>query len=206
MGDGYFDFYQPRNDEKPVRDALFAALDLETTGLYADTDSILEIGVITFRNWSVIDTLHTLIDPGRIIPEAVIKIHGIDESMIAGKPFVGDVLPGVLEFIGDAVLVAHNPSFDLSFLAAAAGRAGLNFPDYPVIDTCELARKVFPGLKSYSLQNLAAHFGIESASAHRAVDDARVCMRLLEIEGEQIGEENLQTAELIRRSARRVFE
>jgi len=202
MGSGYFDFYELRNEEKPVRKALFAAVDLETTGLYADTDSILEIAAITFRDWSVIDTFHTLIDPARVIPEDALRIHGIGEGMVAGQPFIKDVLPMLKTFIGDAVIVAHNSAFDLGFLTAAARRAEFHFPLGPAVDTCELARKSFPGLASYSLQRLADHFGIGTGTAHRAIDDAQVCMKLFEIECERIGGKDLQTAEIIKMAAR----
>lgn len=202
MADGYFDFYELRNDEKKVTESLFAAMDLETTGLYADTDDILEIGIITFRCWSVVDTFHTLVNPGRIIPEASVRVHGITEQMVADGPGIADILPAVKEFIGDAVVVAHNPSFDLGFLLAAAERTDLQFTRPPAVDTCELARKGFPGLESYGLQKLAARFGISSGRAHRAVEDAEVCMKLLEIECEALGGKDLMTADLITLSSK----
>ncbi|MBN2050993.1 MAG: 3'-5' exonuclease [Spirochaetales bacterium] len=202
MSEGFFDFYEQRNEEKPLNQALFASLDLETTGLYPDVDSILEVGIILFQNWSTVDTFHSLVDPERTIPEAVVTIHGIDERAVIGKPTISELFPAMKKFLGDAVLVAHNAPFDISFLSAAADKNGFTFHPAGVIDTRILAKKALPGLPSYSLQNLAAHLGIQVEEAHRAVDDARVCMELFEIICEKIGGKELLTADIIEMSIR----
>ncbi|WP_037545481.1 3'-5' exonuclease [Spirochaeta lutea] len=174
------------NLQQSVLDTTFVAFDFETTGLYSTSDRIVEVGAVKFQGATVLGEFGHLIDPGRAIPEDASKISGITDEMVRGKPSIQTVLPAFLEFIQGSVLVAHNAGFDLGFL-----RAALQICDVPdienlVIDTQQLAKKAFPGQKSYSLQNLATVLKFPPNTAHRAVDDSVMCMRLFNACADQL--------------------
>ena len=154
--------------------ALFAALDLETTGLEPESDRIVEIGALKFDRTGVIARYSTLIDPGIPMPKEAEKVNKISDEMLKGKPKLEEVFPDFLRFIEGAFLAVHNAPFDLGFIR----RHAPNLPN-PVVDTLPLSRELFPGFRSYSLQNLASALGISAQCAHRAEDDARLCMEIL---------------------------
>ena len=168
------------NKNDSVSDITFVAFDFETTGLYAGSDRITEFGAVKFRGGEILGEFGTLVNPGIAIPEDAVRVSGITDSMVVDKPRVEDVLDDFLAFIGDSVLIAHNASFDMGFLRSAL--AGSNRGDVTnlVIDTQQLAKRAYKGLKSYSLQNLCTHLGFEKNNAHRAVDDSIQCMRLFQ--------------------------
>jgi DNA polymerase-3 subunit epsilon len=178
MAEGFFDFYTERSEEQEIEKAVFVAFDFETTGLYPDRDRIIEIGAVKFNLQGAIEIYQHLVDPGIEIPEESIAIHQITNEMVKGKPGIQDLLPDFLKFIGDSILIAHNIKFDQGFLNAALADMGENPPTNRGIDTCNLSRRVVKGRRSYSLQNLAKYFAIPVNNAHRALDDAMICMEL----------------------------
>ncbi len=147
----------------------FVALDLETTGLDADRDTILEIGAVKFKGNRVESEYSTLVNPGRPISAFVSQLTGITDAMVAGKPFIKQVLPELDKFVGDALIVGHNIKFDLSFL-----RRQKLFIDHDQLDTYDLAAVLIPAAGRYSLGALAQALGIILPATHRALDDARV--------------------------------
>lgn len=157
----------------------FTVFDLETTGLSNRTDRIVEIGAVRYSRGEIAETMEELINPGIPIPPEVSAIHGIFDSHVENKPFIGEILPRFLKLIEGSVLVAHNANFDVGFIKKALGRENLPIPSVMVLDTIMLARKAWPGRKSYSLQNLAIYLGIDVKNAHRAEDDSRVCLEIL---------------------------
>lgn len=161
-----------------LADRAFTVFDTETTGLDPRSCRLVEIGGIRFDGRGVISRFNVLIDPGVSMPPEVTKINGITDAMLKGKPAAAAVLPDFLRFVGDSVLVAHNAPFDLSFVNEELARVGGKPLANRVVDTRTLAREVFPGLPKYALQDLALRLGIEALEAHRAEDDARVCMEL----------------------------
>ena len=100
--------------------------------------------------------------------------------MLADKPLIAEVLPDFLDFIGNGVLVAHNAPFDINYVNTELKRTEKPVLANKTVDTRILAKEVFPGLASYALQDLALQFGITALEAHRAEDDARVCMELFQ--------------------------
>jgi len=179
-----------------TKGAAFVAFDLETTGLDPRLDKIVEIGAVKFDRAGIIGRFSTLVNPGIPMPGEAGKVNNITDEMLRGKPSLDAVLPDFLYFIKNTTLAAHNAPFDCGFVNEKLknqweGRAnevlfGENawsppFPALPnpIADTLIFAREVFPGLRSYSLQNLAAEFGISALDAHRAEDDARLCMEIL---------------------------
>jgi DNA polymerase-3 subunit epsilon len=163
---------------------VFIAFDLETTGLDPAQDEIAEIGAVKFDRRGLIGHFSTLINPGIPMPPEAGRVNGITDRMLAGKPSLDEVLPDFLRFIGEGILVAHNAPFDCGFINAGLqwrfDRGTAPFPQLPnpVVDTLIYARKRFPGQPNYKLGSLAAFLGIESGDAHRAEDDARVCMEI----------------------------
>ncbi|MFP4232127.1 MAG: PolC-type DNA polymerase III [Spirochaetaceae bacterium] len=165
---------------RSVAETTFVAFDFETTGLYPATDKIIEFGAVRFRDRQVLGTFDTLVNPGVAVPAHAAEVSGITEEMLVSHPAVDQALPGFLEFIAGAVLVAHNAPFDMSFLRAALEATGMEDIENPVIDTQVLAQKAYPRMRSYGLQNLVADLGLPQGNAHRALDDAIMCKELFE--------------------------
>ena len=167
-------------DQTPLVDTTFVVLDLETTGLSADRDRITEVGAVRARGGEVLAELRTFVHPGQPIPPAVTAITGITDADVAGAPDVATVLPTVLDFLGDAVFVAHNARFDLGFLRAAAERLGLPPLRPRVIDTAVLARRLIRDeVRDLRLGTLARHLRAPDSPDHRALNDARATLHVL---------------------------
>jgi len=162
----------------PVGDVEFVAFDFETTGLNPAVDRIVEFGAVRFRGESILGEFGQLVNPGMSINPDAERVSGISDEMVRDCPPIAEVLPGFVDFLGSAVLVAHNANFDLGFLRAATQTGGYGAVENLVADTLILAMKAFPRRKSYALQNLAEELQLPKGSAHRARDDAELCMRL----------------------------
>lgn len=143
------------------------AIDLETSGLDADKDAIIEIGAVRIRNGQIIDTFSTLINPGFAIPNEITQLTGIRQEDLRHAPALADVLPQLTTFVADAVLLAHNAPFDMAFLRKASV-----LKSNTVLDTLEMASILLPKALRYGLGNLAASFDISLENAHRALADA----------------------------------
>lgn len=160
--------------------AAFIAFDTETTGLDPVSGRIVEIGAVKFDRRGIVARYNVLINPEMPMPEEAGKVNGITDEMLKDKPLIVAVFPDFFDFIGTGVLVAHNAPFDINYVNAELKRAGKTPLTNKVVDTRIFAKEVFPGLSSYALQDLAVQFGITALEAHRAEDDARVCMELFE--------------------------
>lgn len=161
----------------------YLALDFETTGLDARTGRIVEAGALQFRldgegaivierEWS------SLVNPGMPIPDEATAVHGITDLDVSAAPFFREIAPGLLALATGRVIVAHNAAFDLGFLRAELDRCGAASPDCDVADSLGLARAAFPSFMRFNLGMLAYRLGIDTGSSHRALDDARTCMRI----------------------------
>jgi DNA polymerase-3 subunit epsilon len=181
----------------PLRDVTFVVLDLETTGGSAARDAITEVGAVKIRGGRHLGELATLIDPGTGIPPQVVALTGITTALVTGAPRLPQVLPSVLEFLGGAVLVAHNAPFDAGFLRAACERHGAAWPRPPVLCTARLARAVLSRdeAPSVRLGALAALFGTATRPTHRALADARATVEVLHHLLERIGNLGVQSLE-----------
>jgi DNA polymerase-3 subunit epsilon len=168
------------DDATALIGTTFVVLDLETTGLSPDRDRITEVGAVRARGGEVLAELRTFVHPGVPIPPAVTTITGITDADVAHAPDITTVLPVVLDFLGDAVLVAHNARFDLGFLQAAAARLGLPALRPRVIDTAVLARRLIRDeVRDVRLGTLARHLRAPDAPDHRALNDARATLHVL---------------------------
>ena len=156
--------------------AKYVVLDLETTGLNAYYNRIMEFGAVKVENGIVTEIMDLLINPECPIPKKVMQITHITNNMVANQPTIKEALPQILEFIGDAVLVTHNARFDFSFLQYSLQRCGMPVLTNPVIDTLALSRYLFPESRYHSLGNLCSNVGVryDDKDAHRADYDARV--------------------------------
>lgn len=161
----------------------FTVFDLETTGMNAESDRIVEIAALRIEVTGQQNTFHHLVHPGRRIPPAVSRIHHITDEMVAEAPRFQEIAPDFLNFARGSTLVAHNARFDLSFLQESLYRYGLPLWAGKTLDSLRLVRKMCPGLPSYSLQNLRRVLALDAAgdalTAHRADDDVVWTMRLL---------------------------
>jgi DNA polymerase-3 subunit epsilon len=158
----------------PLHAVPFCVLDLETTGATAADCEITEIGAVKYVGGELEGTFQTLVNPGVPIPPMITVLTGITQMMVVEAPEVGEALPSLLEFIGDAVIVGHNVRFDMSFLNAAATRLGYGRLPNRTVDTLGLARRLVRSeTRSLKLAALAAHFRSPIAPTHRALDDAR---------------------------------
>lgn len=165
----------------PLHEVTFVVVDLETTGGGPTASRITEIGAVRVRAGQVLGEFQTLVNPGRPIPAFISVLTGITDTMVAGAPRIEAVLPAFLEFARDAVLVAHNAPFDVSFLKAAAGTMGLTWPKPLVVDTVHLARQLVTKDEAVNrrLSTLAALFGSATSPDHRALHDARATVDVL---------------------------
>lgn len=165
---------------------VFVAFDTETTGLKKETDFLTEIGAVKFTADGVVSTFDCLIKPPVEIPPRLVELTHITPEMVKDCPPATNAIPPFLNFIGKSVLIAHNAPFDMGFINAELERMSFPCLKNQVIDTLPLSRWAYPdfandgqnGKGKYKLQALAERFCIEVRSAHRADDDARVCMEV----------------------------
>ncbi|NLD16025.1 MAG: PolC-type DNA polymerase III [Tissierellia bacterium] len=150
----------------------FVIFDVETTGFSAKNDKIIEIGAIKIQNGEIIDSFNILINPKEPLKDEIIALTGITDSMLVNQPEINEVVDDFNKFISNSILVAHNASFDISFIKNSFERYGLEFKK-PYIDTLELSRIFYPNVRSHSLGNVAKRLGVSLENAHRAVDDAK---------------------------------
>ncbi len=158
----------------------FVAFDTETTGLWAPSNRIVEIGAVKFRlDDDQSESFQSLVNPERPMPEDVIPIHGITDDMVARAEPIKPVLEHFFDFCGtSSVLIAHNAAFDISFVYFDMDRSSLKVDTGPILDTVDIYRRFFPGLPGYSLELLSKHFGITENQQHRALADAELVHRL----------------------------
>lgn len=155
----------------------FVVFDLETTGLDPEKHEIIEIGAIRVNRDSVNhDTFQSLVKPSRKVPKKITELTGINQAMLdaEGEP-IESVLREFLSFVGDLQLVSFNADFDMAFLRNAAAKQSI-YVTNPVSCALKMARRAWPGRKSYRLAELAKDGNLSSEGTHRALGD---CQRAL---------------------------
>lgn len=170
--------------DKPI-----VMLDFETTGLSPDAgDRITEVAALRIVDGSITGRYVSLVNCGVRIPSFITGLTGISQAMVNAAPKASVVLPELLDFIGGDALSAHNASFDLKFLLAESRMQGLTPAHRGLICSLKLSRRVFPGMASYRLGELASALRIRfNGTAHRAEADAEVSARLLLHIGNHLG-------------------
>ncbi|NEX77688.1 PolC-type DNA polymerase III [Bacillus thermocopriae] len=157
----------------------YVVFDVETTGLSAVYDTIIELAAVKVKGGEIIDRFESFANPHHRLSATTINLTGITDDMVQNAPEVEEVLRKFHEWMGDSILVAHNASFDMGFLNVGFKKIGLDKASNPVIDTLELARFLYPDLKNHRLNTLAKKFDVELTQHHRAIYDAEATGYLL---------------------------
>ena len=155
----------------PRKKEMEIVLDTETTGLDYTRERIIEFAAVRLENGKIKDKFETLINPQQHIRKASIAVHHITEEMVANAPTEEEILPKILEFIGDYPIVAHNAIFDFSFLNEAKKRVMGEELTNPRIDTQVMFKEIAPDLESHGLEALTNRFNVELNNHHRAMAD-----------------------------------
>ena len=173
----------------------YCVLDLETTGLSFRTEKITEIGIMKMNEkGEVIDEFECFVNPEKPIPQRVVEVTNITDDMVKDAETIDKVLPKVLEFVGDSVIVAHNADFDVGFLKYNAKQLGLSL-DNTYLDTLRLAKDLFPDFKKYKLGIIAEKLGIEVIVAHRALDDVDTTVKVFRVMLDMLDKKGAKTIE-----------
>ena len=175
-----------------IQDATYSILDIETTGISKLTEKITEFGIMKVKNGEVIDTFECFVNPEKPIPQRVVEVTNITDDMVKDAETIDKVLPKVIEFCKDTVIVAHNANFDVGFIRENARRLGLDF-NYPWIDTLALAKELFPERKKYKLGLIAEDLGIQVDVAHRALADVDTLKKVFDIMLKKLDEKEIKT-------------
>ena len=156
---------------------MYAIVDIETTGGYAENHRITEIAIYHHNGIEVTDHFHALINPGRNIPYYITGLTGITTDMVTDAPPFDQIAEDILRLLEGRVFVAHNAHFDYSFLKKEFEQVGINWQTKKLC-TVRLSRKIIPGLRSYSLGSLAESLGIKIVNRHRAGGDAEATVKV----------------------------
>lgn len=159
------------NEKGQTLDHTCVVFDIETTGFSPIKNRIIEIGAVRVTDGKIVDKFSTFVNPEVPIPYDIEQLTSINDGMVISAPTIEEVLPEFLAFCEGAVMVAHNASFDISFIKENARRQGLTFQP-TVLDTVSLARVLLPNLNRFKLDTVAKELKISLENHHRAVDDA----------------------------------
>ena len=159
---------------------MYAIIDVETTGTAASYGRLTEIAIILHNGVVVTETFNTLINPECNIPYHITRLTGITNEMVANAPKFYEVAKKIIELTAGKIFVAHNATFDYSFVKEEFKRLGYEFKR-KTICTVKLGRKLLPGHRSYSLGNICADLQIKITDRHRAIGDALATAKLFEI-------------------------
>lgn len=164
----------------------FAVVDIETTGGMPDSHGITEIAIVIHNGVKVTGKFSSLVNPGQKIPPFIVNMTGISDAMVAEAPRFGDLAAQIFNLLEGRIFVAHNVSFDYSFVHYHLGKAGIVW-NAPKLCTIKLSRKVFPGLLKYGLGALTRDLGIRIEGRHRAWGDAQATAEVLTMAIEKQG-------------------
>ena len=166
-----------------IKDALpsdlcYAVIDVETTGFSFTNERITEVAAVSIECGKILERFSTLINPGVSIPQEITGLTGITDRMVKRSPRFEEAAPGLIDFLGERILVAHNSAFDLGFLNAELQRSHRPCLSNSVLCTVRLARSLLPGLDNHKLGTVAAHYDIEILTQHRALGDAQATAKI----------------------------
>ncbi|MCX6203232.1 MAG: 3'-5' exonuclease [Bacteroidetes bacterium] len=164
----------------------FAVVDIETTGSAPQSAGITEIAIVIHNGVEVTGKYVTLINPRHKIPPFIVNMTGISDAMVAEAPLFEEVAPQIYNLLNGRIFVAHNVSFDYSFVHYLLGRSGFQW-SAPKLCTIKLSRRVFPGLEKYGLGSLTRDLGIRIEGRHRAWGDAAATAQVLTMAIEKEG-------------------
>ncbi len=182
------------NDKGQSLNDTFVVFDIETTGFSPVTNRIIEIGAVKVQNGQIVGRFSTFVNPEVPIPFEIEKLTSINDSMVMNAETIEMVLPKFLEFVGDAVLVAHNANFDVSFIRENAQRQQIPV-NFTYVDTVGIARMLLTGQAKYTLDAVAKTLKISLENHHRAVDDAECTAEIFAKFIEMLAKEEVYTLE-----------
>ena len=163
----------------PIEQVEFSVLDVETTGLSARENHVIEIGIVKIKNLKIASKFQSFVNPGCKIPYFITQFTGITDEDIIDAPFFSELADKIENVIGDSVISAHNLSFYDSFLKYEFFRTGREPLSNHKICTLKIARRLYPSLKSKSLSSITQYLRLKNFNAHRALADAEVTARAL---------------------------
>ncbi len=172
-------FYSEQTDNKNFREDPFIVFDIETTGLSVQNCGITQIAAILYQGGQILDTFETFVDPEMPIPPNITELTGITDEMVAGAPKRREAVERFLQFADGRMLVAHNASFDASFIRKAATDYGLKF-DNPCLDTVALSRYINADQRRHTLDALAKYYKLGEFDHHRANADTEMLARIFD--------------------------
>ena len=149
----------------------YVVFDIETTGFSPKLNKIIEIGAVKVENGVIVDKYSTFVNPKVPIPFEIEQLTSINDDMVIDAKTIEEILPEFMEFCQDAVMVAHNADFDMSFIKHNCKEQGIK-KDFTILDTVALARNLLPSLHRFKLDTVAKALGVSLENHHRAVDDA----------------------------------
>ena len=165
----------------------YVVFDLETTGISVYKDEVVEISAVKVADGKVIDEFSTLVNPGMPIPPDASSVNGITDDMVEDAPKFEKALKDFLDFAGDDVLVGHNiQSFDMKFICRDALKFYGKTVGNDFVDTLKIAQAYLPELRHHTLTDLACHYHIDAAGAHRALNDCRMNQKVFECLAKEI--------------------
>ncbi len=163
---------------RPWTEYTFVAFDTETSGAYPLGSDIIEFGAVKWCGGQEVESYQTLLRPRELLSEFNMSIHGISNEMVAKAPVMSEKIREIHDFMSDAVPMAHHAPFDMGFIAVELETYGLPLLTGPVLCTSLLSRKWIYGVENHKLQTLVKFLNIDGGAAHRALDDARACLRV----------------------------
>ncbi|WP_414043319.1 PolC-type DNA polymerase III [Macrococcus sp. EM39E] len=191
VDDGVAIAYKPQDID--LKTATYVVFDVETTGLSSQYDKIIELAAVKVKDGEIIDKFERFSNPGERLNETIKNLTGISDDMLIDAPPIEDVLNDFRSFVGDAIYIAHNASFDMGFIDTGFERLGYGATTNGVIDTLELSRTINTEMGKHGLNFLAKKYGVELTQHHRAIYDAEttahIFMKMLK-QLEQLGVTN----------------
>lgn len=163
------------NKKEINSNSIFVAIDVETTGLSPTENELIEVSAIKYKGKEKLDTFTTLIKPKTKIPYCITKITGITNEMVKNFPYVEEIMPKLVEFIGTSPIVAHNANFDYKFIQNYSDNS---FNKNKLIDTVQIGKILYPDLPNHKLGTIAKHIGIKEDGFHRAEFDCECCAKI----------------------------
>jgi len=165
--------------DHPLAAAELVAVDTETNGRGGGGCELTEVGAVLVGGGELHDRWESLVGVEAPLSRGIERLTGITQGMVDAAPPPTEVLPELADLLRGRVMVAHNAAFDRRVLAQAFERAGLAWPDPPVLCTVSMARRFAPLVRQRKLAPLAGALGIEVDAVHRALPDALTCARIL---------------------------
>lgn len=160
----------------------YVVYDLETTGTSPRRNSIIEISAVKVSNHEIVDTFSTLVNPECEIPSAATAVNGITDEMVADMPYIEEVFPLFMDFVGDEILIGHNiHNFDMKYLWKVAEHLYGETVTNDYVDTLPMSRQRLPELAHHRLVDLATHYSISTEGAHRALADCIMNQKCYEL-------------------------